>query len=759
MRANVGSSGLKFLAVFLLLGSPLAAQDAPATEESGGGFHFEIDPLVIGYESVDVDTDSAKFNEYRDFDDGFLLEELRMLGTMSGGDRSLSFEATRADRHDAFYALDYRVEGSYDVELEMNRIPHNFLNNGHTIFDWTGGGRWEVADSTQAALQAQIAAQYVRNRNGVNFAFLDGLLQPYFATANVIDVGLQRDRSRASVDMGKGGAMGWGLDFEYEKRTGGRPIGGTFGFNSVAELPEPIDYRTSAGQLSGEWKGERGGVQFGGRVSQFENENDTMVFDNPFRLTSSTDSGAYQAPGSSSIAGSALGRVDLAPDNDALTLFVNGRGKFGSWTTTGALSWVRMTQDDQLQPYTLNTAIDGIDEHGATFDATDASFLPQSSADREVDVLSFSGSAGVPIGESWELDLRARYYDYDNGSDTIVFPGYVRYHGVWEEIGRKTAAYAYDRTDLSADLGWNPARGTRFGFVAGLRDMNRSFREIESSDEIFGRLDASSRLGGFWLHGHLEYGERSTDNYHVEAQHDTFTHPEAVNNQPALRKYDEAEREFADWLLQADWAISDVLDLSFGYSGRIEDYDKSRFGLVSDDVDRWNAEVNWRVAEAGNVYLFYQLSDREVVQRSRQSAATPSVNPLDDWNVTFDEANDVAGLGVNFEFAERFTLDVSGRYSKSDGAADIYSPPGGTPNLAVGFDDYEDIELFEAVVDLGFDITDRFGVGFGWRYEDYITESFITRGLDYYLPGAMLLNGENGDYQGDVYTLRFVLHY
>ncbi|MGE0640665.1 MAG: MtrB/PioB family outer membrane beta-barrel protein [Thermoanaerobaculia bacterium] len=754
MRANAFSLILVPVAAALLLVAPATADDS-----GSGGFHFEIDPLTVSYESVDVDTDSAKFNEYRDLDDGVVLEDLRVFGASADGDRNLRFAATRGGRRDARYSFDYRAEGSWDVEIGLNRIPHRFGNDGLTIFERTGGGRWEIADSTQLALQTAIENQYATNRAGVNYNFLNGLIRPYLAVGNLIDISLQRDRSHAAVDLAKGRDLSWRLAFDHEKRTGTRPYGASFGFSNVTELPEPIDYRTSSGLLRGEWKGKRGGLQFGGRMSSFENNNDIMVWDNPFRFTSATDGSAYSAPGSGSIGGSALGRATLAPDNDALTLFVNGRGKFGAWTMTGSLSWIRMEQDGTLQPYTLNDAIVGVDEHGATFDATNRSFLPQSSADRSVDVLSFSGSAAVRLGDAWKLDLRARRYDYNNNSDRVEFPGYVRFHAVWEEVGRITVPYEYDRTDLSADLGWNLTKRTRLGFVAGLRDMNRAFREIEGSQEVFGRFDGSSHLGGLWLHGHLEYGDRSTDTYHVEAQHDSFTEPEDVNNQPLLRKFDEAERDYVDFLAQADWSLSDVVDLAFGVAGRAEDYNKSRFGLESDDTVRVNAEINWRLGEKGNFYLFANRIDREVVQNSRQSGATPSTNPLDDWSVTFDEKNDVVGVGLTLEPAESWKIDLSGRWSRSDGEADIYSPPGGTPNLGFGFDDYEDIELFAAIVNVDYRINDRFGVGLGWRYEDYVTESFINRGLDYYLPGSLLLNADNGDYQGDVLTLRFHVRY
>ena len=57
--------------------------------------------------------------------------------------------------------------------------------------------------------------------------------------------------------------------------------------------------------------------------------------------------------------GAATGQADLAPDNEAGTLFVNGRLRAGSWSMNGALSLNQMKQNDKLLPYTLNSAIRG----------------------------------------------------------------------------------------------------------------------------------------------------------------------------------------------------------------------------------------------------------------------------------------------------------------------------------------------------------------------------------------------------------------
>lgn len=728
---------------------PPEAQEAEQTEEKG--FSFRVDSLILSYENVDNDTDSAKFFEYRDFDDG-ALGFLDISGR-GGDDRYLDFSASRIGRDDGRYTFGYGVVGRYSLGIDYNQIVHNFANNGRLL--WTrNGNRYVLPDELQRALQTQITA----NQSRLNFAFLNGLIQPYLATANVIDVGLTRDRLLARLDLGRTATWSWGVEYFQEERDGTRQFGGTFGFNNVTELPEPVEYTTRDAELAGEWNGKNAGVRFGYRMSTFDNDVDTIYFDNPWRITDSTDPGAYQAPSTSSVGGAALGFADLAPDNQSGQFFFSGRARAGSWFFNGSAALINMTQDDPLLPYTLNTAIRGINFDGSTFDPTNPANLPVRNADNEVDVTTFTGQAGTDFGEVFDLTFRYRYYDYDNKSRRIAFPGYVRYHGVWEEIGRISVPYAYTRQDASAEFGWDIGTKSRLALSYGLQLWDREFREVESSDEDILRLSFDTRpVERLTLRARYETGDRSIDGYEPEAQEYSFLHPEGVNNLPALRKFAQAAREYDDYNFQAQWFATDAWNVTAGVTGREEDYDESAFGLISDEILQYNAEVAYTPSENLNLYLFGQWADREVFQRARQSGATPSTNPLDTWFINFDEDNFLLGAGFTTKFAERFTLDVQARQTESDGFADFTAFPGGAPlgtrPAAQDFDNYEDIELTSVLAKLGYQFNPRFSLGFSYLWEDYSIDSFIVQDLQFYLPGALLINGNNYDYDGQVFRL------
>jgi MtrB/PioB family decaheme-associated outer membrane protein len=766
MRTHGLKSMLPVLTAGLLLAGGAAAQEQEPAEaeqapEQAKTFSFRVDPLVIGAIDTHVDTDSSKFQEYRDLSSGFRMD-FRLVGEGSG-DRTLDLIAANVRRDDARYTLNYGVPGRYSVLFDYNKIPHRFGNNGHMLFTRTAAGVYEIADPVQAALQNAVTTQFNANRTGVNFAFLNGLLAPHLATAQRVDVGLQRDRTLARVDLGKMGRLAWGLEYTHENRNGTRPYGATFGFNNVTELPEPIDYDTSGAEIAGEWNTDKAGLRFGYRYSDFTNNVSTLFWDNPFRLSSSTDANAYQSPSSSSINGAGVGFADLAPDNKANLVFVNGRTRFGNWTANGSASYNQMKQDDPLLPYTLNPSIVGINFNGSTFNPTDRANLPASSADRKVDVTSLNASLGTTFGASWGLTFHYRYYDYDNSSERIVFPGYVRFHGVWEDIPRITVPYAYSKQNFGAELGWDFARATHVALLFDRESWDREFRELESTDEDILKLSFDSHpFERLTLHASYETGDRSIGHYDVEAAEASFFEPVGATNLPLLRKFDEAAREYDALNVLAQVFAAEAWNLSFGVNARNEDYDRSLFGLQKDDVLAYNAEISYSPGERLSFFLFGQRSDRDVTQKGRQSGSLPSTNPLDDWTTAFAEITDTWGLGLNSKLGPAWTFDLSGTWSKSDGEADFTAFPGGLtlgnpPRPLLDLANYEDIELLSVLGRLGYKINDNATTGLFFRWEDYTIDSFILQGLQNYLPGALLLNANVGDYTGRVLGLDLTL--
>jgi MtrB/PioB family decaheme-associated outer membrane protein len=732
------------LTVALLAAACGLALVSPARAHETDQFHFHIDPLIFEVLDVDVDTNSSKFNEYRDIQSGFNLPFFHLFGETPDRNRSVDLRAEHVLRDDARYVLTYDVAGRWGLLLDYNKIPHNFGNDATLLWTETSRGVLELPDPTQQFFQNAIAT------GGTSFAFLNALLQPFIATADRIDLGLQRDRTHARVDVRKLRPVAVVVDVEHEKRDGIRPYAASFGFANAIELFEPIDYETTHTTAAAEFNRGRGGLRFGYRHSNFDNDTATMFWDNWQRATDA-------------VGGPSRGFADVAPDNDAGFLFAEGRYGFaGGFRLSGTLGYNVMEQDDPLLPYTLNTALVGIDhETGATFDPTLVSNLPTGSADAEAKVTNLDLNASRDFGENWSFKLLYRYYDYDNDTPRTVFDGFVQFHSSWTPEPRITVPYAYTRDDLGAEVEWDLTDRTGLGLSYHRKTYEREFREVEDSDEDVVKLSFDSRLTErFTLRASYELGDRTIDGYLVEAQVFSFLEPTPFNNQPGLRKYDEAERDYDDWEVSVFMLLTEAWNLNLGVSGRDEDYDESQFGLIADDILQLSADLSYSPSEDLAFYAFAHTGDRETFQRDRQSGGTLSINPADDWSIDFDEVTDTAGLGFNGSPNDRFKWDVSGNWSRSDGDADFASPPGGTPGQAsarepVDFDNYEDVELLALILQLDYVVNRRFDVGFRYHYEDYTIDSFNLQGLRVYLPSTLLLVPNDGDYQADVFGLHF----
>lgn len=733
----------------LTLGVPFLAATA-----ADGQMTFKIDPIVLEVLETDVDTNSAKFEEYRDLGSGFRIPSLVITGVTPDGNRHFEFEGENIAREDSRLGLRYGVWDKYAITLDYNKIQHRFGNDARILWDRSAPGLYTMPDALQASLQARLQAAFPN----IDIALLRSLVEPLLSQGDRIDIGLRRDRFGATIDLGGLDGLNWTLGVTHENRVGSRQYGSSLGFGNINELPEPIDYDTTGAELKGEWGTKKGGLQFGYRYSKFENNISTLVWDNPFRLTDSTDPNAYQAPARASIGGSARGFADLAPDNESNQFFAGGRWKLGNtWWAGGNVAYAVTTQDDPFLPYTLNTAIRATGANGASLNATDPASLPVSSLDGEAKTMSLNADVGGELGEDFTLIFRYRYADYDNNTPRILLPGYVRYHGVWEDIPRISVPYSNTRDSLSATLGWDLGAKNDLELTYKLQNVERDYRETEETEEDTITLSWDSKITKWLdLRAAYERGDRTYNAYEPEAAEASFAEHGPFTSLVGLRRFDQANREYDQFEVSAQAMIGERLSIGAGITSRDEDYPDSEFGLVSDEVVEIEAEMAWMISEGSTLTVFGHRADRDSFQASRQSGATPSTNPLDNWSLLATELNDVWGLGYNGK-AGSWEWDSSARWSRSDGEADFDSPPGGTPNLAVDFDNYEDIELFALELGVDYAITEAASIGLSWLYEDYTLDSFILQGLTNVLPGAILLNANNGDYNANVVGARLKL--
>jgi MtrB/PioB family decaheme-associated outer membrane protein len=737
-------------AALLALGTSLGAQEATEAkpEEAAGPAPFTIREIEFGVQGPETDTASSRFREYRAIPSGFVLPSLHFAGNQAFRYDVRVDDALQADAR-------YRAKlepGPFDIVFDFQRIPHRFGNDGRTLHEERPRGAFVISDTLQRANQTAIEQMFATNKPGVNFAFLQSLVNPSIDAASRIDLGLERDRGRLDLRWkGKDSPLDVHVSYFQERRYGNRASGTSFGFGNVVESAEPIEYRTHDASATAEWASRWGLVRGGLRYNWFENANLFQSFDNPFRITDSTDASAYTAPASGSIGGAATGVFALPPDNQSVTGSLGFLVKLPAKTRVSADAALgRLTQDSPFIPFTSNTAVRLPDGRAAT----DLASLPARSLDGVVDTLSLSVSVTSRPLPKLFLTARYRRYDRDNKTARIEFnEGYTRFDAVWEDIARVNVPYGYttDRAQLSASYDLGPV-----GLEGGYRynKTDRTFREVEATTEgvVFGAVRVRARDWAL-LRASAETGQRDFNGEYefAEAEEHSFLAPGAPSQLPELRRFDLAKKDTDRLRGQLQLTPGGDITIALGASTTKDDYKESPFGLVSGKVQALSADVDYTPSERWGLFAYASREQFDTLQRGRQSGASPSTSALDDWTSTVKDVVETFGGGANVAVVgSRLTLRLNGSYQRVDGNNALDSPPGGTPDVAFGVSDYDDTKIYSVGAELAYRASDAIRLSVGGWLEDYRLRDSATSTIATYLPGSIFLAANDGDYRAHV---------
>jgi MtrB/PioB family decaheme-associated outer membrane protein len=753
--------------------SAVADTPEPAPQPSG----YLIRRIDFGVSGVGTDTDSSRFREYRAVPTGVVLPFVRF-----AGDKDFRYDVVGENvlQRDARYRVLAEPGSFFGIRAEYQKIPHSFGNNGHTLLEQTAPGVLSMSDTLQQTFQDTIKKQFDTNKAGINFAFLNALVSPSLEAAHSVDLSLLRERGQVEVRLTRDKPYDIRLSYFQEKRRGDRAAGTSFGFGNVVETPEPIDYRTRDFGASLEWKQSWGLLRGGFHFNDFSNKIPSESFDNPFRALDSTDASAYTGPASGSIGGPRVGRVSLPPDNKSVTGSLGFLAKFGGnsrLSTDASLS--QWTQNEPFMAFTTNTAI------RTPFNASDVSTLPARSLDGKIKV--FSLSSALTSRPSPHLNLAARFRRYDLSNDTPRIPfdqGYVRFDAVFEAIPRISVPYGYTTDALTLSASYDFGQVTVEGGYK-LDRWDRTFRETEKTTQNVGYAKVDVRASDWLvLRGTAEKGSRSFSGLEIERSEDASQlNPGAPTNLLAVPaagttlcpvgivcnlRYDQASKDLERYGAILELSPGGKATVTLSYLKGKDDYKESVFGLTKSDNESLTGEVDYTPTDRVNVFAFYTRENINTSQRGRQSGATVSTNPLDDWTSDIQDKVDSFGGGATLGLVkDKVDLKLYGNYQKVDGNNDIFSAVGGAPELArravggiAGIPLFDDTKIYTLSGELAYKVTKTLTLGLGGWYEKYTLRDSNTSDitgnvtLANYTPGSFFLAAEDSDYKAHVVYVR-----
>lgn len=781
----------------------------PEMDETGEGWivYGTIEGGVIGSGG---DDDNAYFVEYADRDDSPTITVIDLSARDRDSARYAHVNAGNLGLDDAHLEAEFGKAGSYKARVVFNKIPHVYATNARTPYQGVGTGR--------LTLPPEFPPNSVSGAGAAD-------LNDYIARQDKLTLRVDRKRTGVSLEYELLDGLQTYLDYKHEQRDGIKAYGGSFNFDflealgnigSVNEVVQPIDYASddfTAG-IRYQGRGYNLGASYTG--SRFRNDIDSLTYENPWR-TAGVFGGSYSP---------VTGQTDLAPDNDFNQLRLEGNYDL-PWNgvATLTLSRGRMDQDDRLLPFTTNSGV----LFGGLVDLSEwntTAGLARQRADARIDTgleqlkVSFKPTA--------ELGVRLGYRHYREDNHTTPFstcnslngqcafilldgalgeafqsPALFRLfdpaNGAFQNFHYKSIPFDHEKDNLSAALSYQLTPKTRLGFDYELETIQRSYREVEQTDESRYRLNLAHRdarwgslrveaglarrdydgaynsnpYEAFWTEQllHELIDDPATDPAAAAAARnylDTLLEPHTLN---ALRKSDLSERDQYTLALKFNVALGAKTDLMLTADYKDNEYDAA-YGLAGDTTSGFGAELSHALGAASNWYLSYHLQKIESAMRNIDSTdigshdASPGGDyyPLANaWGSGEDELSHFVSAGFETQLggSYRFGMNYSFGLTKTRiryAAASQAALPASMPGAAIE-GRFDDLRYQQQVVSAN--LRGQLSPQLSWRlyalYEAGQVADFHYQGIQYADSAKMLLGTRVGDW--DAYVLGLLAQY
>jgi MtrB/PioB family decaheme-associated outer membrane protein len=608
-----------------------------------------------------ISGDPARYQRYEDLRDGLLFTNARVQrGT---ADWNASAGADNVGWRDQRFFGTYERIGRLTITGLWDEIPQFYSVDTKTAFTSGGPGVLVLPD----------AAQQV----GSHTAYLN--ISPQF------DLRERRDIGSFHVTATPTTALDITGGFKTSAHTGELPWGASFGFSNDNEVALPYKSRTNDADLGASWTNQRAMIRASYSGSWFDNQDETLVWDNPLALNDSTSASGH-------------GRTALWPSNSMQTLSTGGYAKFAHRTqVTGSLAFGWWNNNEPLLPFTINSALPQF-------------ALPRATAEAAAHTVATNVSLVSRPKDQWQTTVRFRRYDYNNETPATSITDYISYDtSVATTPTGGPELLAHSRNTLDADATWTGLRPV--ALTVGYTNNGNGFdhRIFESTNENVLRLMADA-VGWQWgtVRAHYEYGSRSGSGLDEASL-------VAIGEQAQMRHYDLANRTRSRFTGQVDIVPSEPLTISLSAGMGSDNFDGSYFGLQKSDFRTASVGADYTFPRGIGVGATYNYERYGGLQQSRSASPGDQANdPNRDWNVDSNETVDYVSIYVQPPRWGKTEARVSYEYAHARGNF-VYNvgPALPTPSqLPETFNKLQDLR-----VDVKHRLNRRWAATIGYRYE------------------------------------------
>jgi MtrB/PioB family decaheme-associated outer membrane protein len=561
--------------------------------------------LGLGY----VSDDAYKFGRYNGLQTQgpFVIGDIKIREFDEDG-RFWSVRGTNLGLESRYLRLEGGVQGSHKFFLEYDELP-NYKNNT-VLTPFTG-----------------IGSNNLTLPSGFDINNME---------LNSFELETRRKRAKVGAMFVPKEHWQFDIDFSHENKQGvdatGAAIGnGTSQFvgnTTTSLLPEPIDQDTDIVNATLRYAGDDGQVDLKYQMSLFDNNNDSLRWDDPFNP-------------------SASGSMSLAPDNEFHQLSL-----IGAYTLpykshlTGLISMGRMTQNQDFLPYTINNSVT-------------TSPLPQTSLDGEVWLTTAQLKLASRPVSRLRLNAELRYNERDNQTPVDTYNYIVLDSDNFTNTAtNRPYSYKDNRIKLDANYRFNAITSLRGGYK--YNEMKRSYTNAEREDTQENTLFAKWKIKAHSTVDLALYGEASS--------RDGSEYNTPPNENLAMRKYNLADRDRSKVGATIDYMATEKLFLSARADYNRDDYTNSTIGLTEASQPVYTVDFSYQPRNNITTYGYYTY---ENIQSSQAGSDVSPTSSTIGWEADFDDTFDTAGVGVKWTDLGKWDIGADIVYSKSSGAIEM----------------------------------------------------------------------------------------
>lgn len=734
-----------------------AEDEKPAAAETVGTVEGEVVPGVQYYLSSD-NRDSAKFEEYRDVPNGFVLP--RLLFTWRPSERRyFTLDAYDVSEKDQRIFAEYGKVDLWKGTIRWIENPRQWTDQAFQLFADNGKGIFTLENSFQSAVEAAPASVDTsgdgRWDSGTKGAIVKSAINQ---GAQEVDVGHQRRRGGLGFELTPSRNWTFTIDFDRDRRKGTAPqtLGMYFSL-APAEVAAPYDLTTDWATGRAEYVTRTFNVGLQVTASKFETGYKSLTWDDQLFL--------HDVAVNPNVANPGRMRMSLTTDNDSLRIGVTGGLNLpGETRIDASVATTQTHQDDTFLPMTINSLLDPAP-------------LPADSLDGEHTTTVVNILATSHPFRSWRFGAWLRSFDLDNDSPSLTFDDYVMTDyqfplcananacgATTNRIARRSLPYAFAHRSLGASAEYRPTSWFT-GILSYERErVERDFSAVEESDEDIWKLaldfDVASTVS---VRATLKQQVREADAYHVHYFEESFPIGEAVVApiNEGSRRYTWTDRDRKAFSALVDWSPTEKLSFYGEGSYTTDEYTDPETGrkigdsiTVHEDRDFDGVPETYNILLAGrtndrskslslgasfvsserfNVFGDYTWEEWTYGLETRYRNVTGGIgtdNPLDNWGTDTTDQYQTATLGFEARLTPGEAWVLWGDASRSRGTGDIrtHFVPGGAPAGDTSLTEFPQLEttLTIATLALRHTILSNLDWTLGYWYESWKEDNFAS---------------------------------